>query len=191
MSDENKPPLLRDIFRYNDAFSENETRLVASRYDYLLNRRDQFQDRVRNGTLILNSVSLLGVLTALGTDMIGAGKFGVTISDLAFAAAAFILGLILGVAGMYAENLRLPGEAARQYDRLARQMRQRAILNEVANERNVELHKGLMDEVHAMPQSDFEVSHWSLAFTNFSAGAWLAGVALPLFSIISLIEWRF
>ena len=56
-----KPPLMSDVRRYLNSTNRHQLSIAETRYEYLLQRRDQLFDKVRNGLLALNSASLLAV----------------------------------------------------------------------------------------------------------------------------------
>lgn len=189
MAENDNTQLVRDLYRYNDSVSKEELRAAQARYDYLLQRRDQVNDRIRNGTIALNAVALLGVLTALSTDLVSGGSFGVSPGDLAFSASCFMVGLILAVVGIAAESWRIPGEAATQFALLSHHRRQRGVLDSAFRESSHEELTQAMEEIHELQAVDFEWSSLANWATNLSAGAWLAGMLLPLWKITELIAW--
>ena len=192
MSEEGTPPaLVRDLQRYVDSVAKSQLPVAQAHYAYLLERKDRSNDRIRTGLIVINSASLLGVLTALGTEAISSQQFGIGIGDLAFSASAFILGTMLAAAAVMVDSWRLPEEAAVQYDRVSRQENLRAALDTELNEDNLVNFRLRMEDVHALPQKDFEYSPIATVLTNFAGGAWLAGTTLPLFKIGALIDWAF
>jgi hypothetical protein len=182
-------PRIKDKYLYHDAISQHQLGASQARFDYLLARRDQINDRIRSGSIALNAASLVGIFTALSTDVISKGTFGLSIPDLAYSACCFMIGLIGGVLGIVFESYRIPQQAAEQYDRLSRQESYRGALNNHLSEPNEASFFRMMEELHALPPRDFEQSIVSNISTNFSGGAWIAGMSLPLWQIASMIKW--
>jgi hypothetical protein len=187
--DDNKISRIKDKYPYHDAVSQHQIGAAQARFDYLLARRDQINDRIRSGSLALNAASLVGVFTALSTDVIAKGTFGLSIGDFAYSACCFMVGLIGGVLGIVFESYRVPAQAATQFDRLSRQERYRGSLNNRITEKAEESFLKSMEDVHELPPCDFEQSKMATFSTNFSGGAWIAGMLLPLWKVGSLIVW--
>lgn len=181
--------LVRDVQAYLDSTVNSRLPRSAARYDYLLQRRDQTNDRIRTGLIVLNSASLLGVLTALGTDVIAEERFAIGISDLVFSACCFILGAIFAASAVMVESWRLPEEAAEQFDRLSRDEALRAALDNHLTEANLDSCRDRMQDVHQLPPADFQYSPSAMWLANMAGGSWLAGLVLPLWKIASLIVW--
>jgi len=182
-------PLIREMFRHANSLSENSLTAAEARYDYLIERRDRSNDRIRTGLIILNSASLLGVLTALGTDAIAAERFGIGITDLALSASTFILGTMLAATAVMIESWRLPSEAALQFDRLTREKLLRASLDVHLDEKGVTYFEERLASLHELPPKDFEFSRTANWLTNVAGGVWLAGMAIPLYRIGGLVDW--
>jgi hypothetical protein len=183
------PKPLREIHRYSASVSEFELPLARARYEYLYTRRDNYADRLRTGGLAFNAASLTAVLTALGNPMVAAGRFGLSTPDLALSACLFILGLMAGIVGIWLETNRLQHELATQFDRMSRQMRHQGCLALLASAENENQLQEAMGDNHALPPDDFRFS-WVAAFaTNLAGWLWLAGAAVPLWRVGSLIAW--
>ncbi|EKU74618.1 hypothetical protein HMPREF9718_02146 [Sphingobium yanoikuyae ATCC 51230] len=189
MTDGDFPRLVRDEQRYSDSLSKSHLPAARARYDYLLERRDKIQDQLRIGAMAVNAASLLGVLTALGTNLVSQSKFGVSISDLAYSAACFMLGTILAGAGAVIESWRVPGEAAEQFDRLSREESLRASLDTELNDLNRAQFIDQRDYLHELPPADFGYSLPAAWATTFAYGAWLAGMIMPLWRLSAMIKW--
>lgn len=187
--DKERPITVKDIYKFHAAISESQLPASRARYEYLLTRKDQISDRIRSGSIVLNAASLVGVFTALSTEAIAKGAFGITVPDLAFSACCFIIGLIGGVLGIVFESYRLPNEAAEQFDRLSRQENYNGTLNQIFTPENEENFRARMEDLHALPPRDFGFSLPSSLSVNFAGGAWIAGMLLPLWKVGSLIEW--
>jgi len=181
--------LVRDEQRYSDSLSRHQLPAARTRYEYLLERRDKIQDQLRIGAMAINAASLLGVFTALGTDVVSQAKFGVSVSDLAYSAACFILGTISAGVGAVIESWRVPAVAAEQFDRLSREESLRASLDNELNDQNRTHFKTQMDRLHELPPADFGYSLPATWATNLAYGAWLAGMLLPLWRLGTLIKW--
>ena len=189
MNESNTPRLVCDEQRYTDSLSRHQLSAARARYEYLLGRRDKLQDQLRVGALAINAASLLGVFTALGTDIVAQAKFGVSVSDLAYSAACFILGTIMAGMGAVIESWRAPGEAAEQFDRLSREENLRASLDSELNDETRVRFKTQRDHLHELPPADFNYSLPATWATNLAYGAWLAGMILPLWRLGALIKW--
>lgn len=189
MPDDQKPLLVRDLFRFSDSVSSHRLQAARARYQYLLERKDRTSDHIRTGLILLNAASLLGVLTALGTDVVAQDRFGIRVSDMAYSACCFMLGMIAAGLSVMIDSWRLPGEAATQFDRVSREENYRGVLDSESSEKNVALLGERMEEVHALPPADFGFSHAANITLNLAGGAWLAGILLPLWRVGSLIAW--
>jgi hypothetical protein len=185
---EPKPPLVRDVFRYHASISESQLPAARSRYDYLIARRDQINDRIRTGSLALNAASLVGVFTALSTSSIADGRFGISLVDLGYSAFCFMCGLIGSVLGIVFDSYRLDIEAAEQFDRLSRQERYRGALDAVLTKDAEDFLEESMNEVNQLPPQDFRQSLPSILAINFSGGAWIMGMLLPLWEVAKFLK---
>lgn len=175
--------LVRDVYRYHAAISESQLPAAQARYDYLLSRRDQINDRIRTGSLALNAASLVGVFTALSTNSIAEGHFGISIAELGYSALCFMVGLIGSVIGIVFDSHRLDIEVAEQFDRLSRQERYSGALNKHLTQEAEDFLKEQMEIVHALPPRDFNQSLISVLAINFAGGAWIAGISLPVWEV--------
>ncbi|GEM71133.1 hypothetical protein SAQ01S_08990 [Sphingomonas aquatilis NBRC 16722] len=61
-----------------------------ARYEYLVTRRDQMQDRLRFGAMALNGASLAGLMAAMGGDGKAASWAGLSGTVALWSATAFI-----------------------------------------------------------------------------------------------------
>lgn len=181
--------LVKDAQRFLASTTASRLHAAQNRYDYLIERRDRMNDRVRTGLILLNSASLLGVLTALGTELIATAEFGIDVADLAFSASCFITGSILAAAALMWETWTVAPQAAKQFDRLSRLENLQGTLDLELSGNSLDDCRKRMNEVHALPPEDFAFSHLANWLGNFAAGAWLAGMSLPLIRIASLIDW--
>lgn len=189
MNEKHAPRLVCEEQRYTDSLSKHHLPAARARYDYLIERRDKIQDQLRIGALAVNAASVLGIFTALGTNVVAQAKFGVSVSDLAFSAACFMLGIILAGTGAVFESWRVPGEAAEQFDRLCREENLRASLDTELTDQNREHFVKQRERLHELPPADFGYSLPAIWATNLAYGAWLAGMILPLWRLSALIKW--
>jgi hypothetical protein len=186
---DHKPPLMSDVRRYLDSTNKHQLSIAETRYEYLLQRRDQLFDKVRNGLLALNSASLLAVLTALGNPTVSSGKFGLSVNDLAAAACAFAVCLILACVGFWIETNRMQGEVATQFDRMLRHQNLRGMLDSTFTaEHDAQCHEA-MKEVHKLPPKDFGHSKFEIIVTNTAGGIWIGGMAVLIMRVGALIHW--
>jgi hypothetical protein len=182
-------PLVRDFHRYHGSLSDHQLPAARDRYEYLYKRRDELFDKVRNGMLVLNSASLLAVLTAINNEQVLKGKFGVTVTELAMAACAFALGLVLAAAGFFLEANRTQHEVALQFGRLICQMQLHSILDSRLTEESEEQFREIMQSVHELPPADFKYSLVALVATHSAGGLWVGGIALLVWKMSSVIGW--
>lgn len=184
-----KPPLLKDVFRYQAGVNAFELQLAKAKYEYLCSRRDNLFDKVRTGSIVLNAASLTAVLTALGNPVVAQGRFGLSTTVLAFSASAFIIGVVSGALGFWFEANRSHKELALQFERMSIQMNMHGFLESPETDNSVELLGQQISLSGEKPIQDFDISHAALIATNIAGGAWIAGALLPLWRIGSLVSW--
>ncbi len=171
---------LSDISPVNLAMHQFEQRAAEDELRYLMQRRDAQNEKIRFGLIALNGGSLLALMGALGGAGNAASWLGFTPQNALISSASFVLGLILsGIAVTSQQNLSVTeaGDASARVQTLRRLV---ALYDQEATPANHDHLGKAMAEFHNLPLTGFQFSNSAIWAQNFSAGAWLMGILLPL-----------
>lgn len=171
---------LSDISPVNLAMHQFEQRAAEDELRYLMQRRDAQNEKIRFGLIALNGGSLLALMGALGGAGNAASWLGFTPQNALISSASFVLGLILsGIAVTSQQNLSVieAGDASARVQTLRRLV---ALYDQEATPDNHDRLGNAMAEFHNLPLTGFQFSNSAIWAQNFSAGAWLMGILLPL-----------
>ena len=166
---------IRDLAPANGYDAAAEHTFARARYEYLIARRDQMQDRLRLGAMALNGATLAGLMAAMGEDGKAAAWIGLTQRVAVWSAAAFVSGIVCaGIAALIASNKYVTesGDAFAKYMTAKRL----AASFEASDWAHVET---AMEEHHALPLVDFQYSSAAIVLQNAAHGCWLGGIILP------------
>ncbi|WP_294211328.1 hypothetical protein [uncultured Sphingomonas sp.] len=167
---------IREHDAVNGYIAAADQNFSRARYEYLVTRRDQMQDRLRFGAMALNGASLAGLMAAMGGDGKAASWAGLSGTVALWSATAFILGITCaGVAALIASNKYTTesGDAFKRYMTAKR-------LAATYEGGDWDQASGAMEEHHESPLVDFQYSTASIALQNAAHGCWLAGICLPV-----------
>ncbi|WP_205480342.1 hypothetical protein [Sphingomonas arenae] len=171
---------LREILPVNAAMIGGEAEFARRRYEYLIARRDQLIDRMRFGALALNGASLVALFAALGGENNAATWLGFTQENARHSAIAFAVGAILAGVSVVIDSNQYRSEAGDAFARQAAASSLAARLEDRATDQSLQTLERETLEFQATPLVDFQHSIWSIILLNFSGGAWLAGILIPL-----------
>jgi hypothetical protein len=153
---------------------------VASRYEYLIERRDDLLDRIRFGSLKLNGASLLALLAALGGKGEAATWLGFTAQTTRISAALFLVGAIsAGISILLEANVHRT-QSGDAFQRLSAATLHRSSYDNADSPANDQLTGRLMIEYQKSPLVDFKFSAPALWAQSVSTGLWLAGIVVPM-----------
>ena len=175
---------LSDISPVNLAMHQFEQRAAEDELRYLMQRRDAQNDKIRFGLIALNGGSLLALIGALGGNGTAASWLGFTPQNALISSASFGLGLILsGIAVVCQQNLFVTeaGDASARVQVLRRLV---ALYDQQATPENHDRLGEAMKEFHDLSLTGFQFSYSSIVSQNFSAGAWVMGILVPLSSAL-------
>lgn len=169
-----------DADRINAASARAEAQFAERRYEYLIVRRDQAQDRLRTGSLALNGSSIVAMLALLGSEGQAVTWVGFTQDNTPVAACAFVLGTFLaGVSLLAAQNFFV-AEASDSFVRTSSARDWAASYEAPLTEDGWGRNREAMAKYHESPLVDFQYSTVSLWAQTLSGGCWLFGIITPL-----------
>lgn len=175
-----KPPILRDVDLTNGQSTVTDLAFSERRYEYLIAKRDQAQDRIRTGLLALNGASLVAMLALLGNDSKSASWIGVTADNARLSACAFAAGLLFAGISMIITGNLFVNEAGAAFARYMAARRVHAAYHAEANEQGWERITDALEQRAASPLVDFEYSVWAIAAHNISAACCFVGICVPI-----------
>jgi len=164
----------------NLTMHKHEREVADAEYRYLVQRRDEFSQKIRFGTLALNAGSLIALLGLVGGEGSAAIWLGFTKEIVLYSAIAFTVGLIFsGISINAQQNLMMKesGDAAQKAISLNGLV---ARYDGEHNEENNAEYGKHMNAYHEMPLTGFQYSNLAIWCQNFAGGAWLAGILMPL-----------
>jgi len=153
---------------------------------YYYDRRDKLFERIRFGVLTLNGASLIALISALGGTGAAATWLGFTQDNVIYSAAAFTLGTIAAGVGIAAQQFHYQREALDGFLRASALSSLAAHYERKASPEALDKHEQDMDALAKLPLTGFQHSHVAIWAQNFSQGAWLAGILVPLSTAIGL-----
>jgi hypothetical protein len=151
-------------------------------FRYLRQRRDALSEKLKLGLVGLNGASLVALLGALGGSGAGAAWIGLTPENALYSAGAFAVGLVLAGHSLNTAERAYGKESADAFARAGALLRLAAIYEHPSEKEQWDRYKQAMDDVHELPLVGFQWSWRSILAQNFSGGAWLFGIAVPLTS---------
>lgn len=181
-----QPPTLRNLDPYNARSYDLEAPFAERRYEYLVARRDQANDRLRTGSLALNGSSIVAMLATLSGDGTAARWIGLNESNTALTAAFFVVGAALAGASLVLTTGLFATESSDAFNRMLAARRVAASYEvEDTQESRIRAVDALV-EMHATPQVDFRYSRASIVTQSMGAGAWLAGMCIPITTALDI-----
>lgn len=179
---------IRQLSPVNARTFDLEAPFAERRYEYLIARRDQANDRIRTGSLALNGSSLVAMLALLSGEGKAAAWIGLTSHNTALTAAFFVVGAALSGSSIVAAGAQFATEAGDAFGRMLK-TRSAAAAHEAYDTQSgrtgvTEALAGL----HASPLVDFQYSPASIFLQSCGASAWIAGMCVPLASAFGLAE---
>jgi hypothetical protein len=164
-----------DSYAVNRASFKQQAELAERRFEYLIQKRDTMQGRVRLGVLTLNGASLVGIL-AIAKD--GAPlMLGLTSTALRYAAIGFVIGLIASALSIWIASLYEGRSSAFAFERMTKASMLLASFEAELNEENERRMMARMDEFHGTELSDFGYSKCAMWLQNLGGSFWLVAVA--------------
>lgn len=164
----------------NAASFSTQHELATKRFEYLIARRDQMQEKLQFGTLALNGGSLIGLITALSGEGSAAKWLGFDASSAPISAAAFVVGVVLCRLSLNIEHNRQSIEAGNAFARQSEASMLSALYKAPASKFVMEKIRDVMKRYHDLPLVDFDYSVVSITLKNFAGAAWVVGIAIPL-----------
>jgi hypothetical protein len=178
---------LREVFPVNLAMHELEQKSADEELRYLIERRDQTNDKIRFGVLTLNGGSLLALIGALGGEGKAAIWLGFTPKISLISACCFVTGLILTG---FAINVQLNQSTKESGDAVSRSITLRRLVSLYDQQATPENHNRLeetMNGLHKLPLTGFQFSETASIAQHTTSSAWLAGILIPLANVIETI----
>lgn len=173
-------PRIRDIDPVNARTQDIDVVFAERRYEYLIAKRDQLQDRLRTGSLALNGGSLVALMTMLGNEGKVAGWIGLNPHNSAVSAAFFALGVLLAGVSMMAADRVCTEESSKAFVRYMTVRRLAATYEALHSPEGWKSSQDAIEQASAAPLVDFEYSRLSIFAQNLSGGSWFVGMAVPL-----------
>ena len=181
-----EPGTVRHAEPVNAAMFAADVAFTASRFKYLISRRDQLLDRLRFGVLALNGASIVALLSALGGDGAAASWIGFNPPRARASAIAFVCGAVLaGAAKMVDANLYRKEAGDAEARRATASLLSALYEGPFTQEHHAQI-EPVMKRYHELPLVDFQYSLISIVLLNMGAGVWLFGVGLPLWAALGL-----
>lgn len=191
-----RPILMRDVYRYSDTINANELATADRRFEQLIERKERLVEQSRFGVLALNGASAAGILAEYEGVQRATGE------NPAIALAFFVVGMILSLLSILAETIFVGARAAEMFGHLSALRHMRGTLDERYTEKN---EQSLGEQLRVMQDrlartspnkielevenagfpSDFSYSPVALSTLNFAGGAWIGGAVLLLFALLS------
>lgn len=163
---------------------QNEAAFAAARFAYLVEKRDQLQDKLRFGLLALNGGSLVALLGALSGDGQAASWFGFTVENAKYSAALFASGIVAAGASAITQSNLFTKEAGDANSRRLAASWLASFHEADANDKNWDTLKTLLDDFSKAPLVDFQYSVAAIVLQNLAGSAWLAGILYPLCGVL-------
>ena len=177
----NEPVKIADASAVNIAMYVTEGEMAAKRVVHLMERRDRIAERLQFGVLALNGGSLIALIGALGGDGAAAAWLGFNPERVQQSAVAFVIGATAAAVSLVLEVNLAKVEAGHAEARFLTVTRLRALHEAPMTPENHERVGVAMKEYQALPLVGFQYSNPALWANALAGGAWLAGMAIPLF----------
>lgn len=166
-----------DCYSINRASFRDQGALATARFEYLVEKRDAVQSKIRFGALTLNGASLVGLSALLSTDMAAIAILGLTEPGLKASAWHFIGGMVAAVLSLWLVGNHVNGETAFAFDRMCKASWLNATMEGDMGPENEAKMFTAMDEFHECELTDFSYSRTAMFFSNLSGSLWIVGVA--------------
>lgn len=176
----NEVSRIRDADPVNARIQDIDVAFAERRYEYLIAKRDQLQDRLRTGSLALNGGSLVALMTMLGNEGKVAGWIGLNAHNSSVSAACFALGVLLAGISIAAADRVCTAESSKAFVRYMTVRRLAATYEASQSPGGWKSSQEALEEASKAPLIDFEYSHLSIFSQNLSGGSWFVGIAVPL-----------
>jgi hypothetical protein len=183
------PPKMRELYGYNAAIADEELSFATARCIDALDRRHRLQERVRFGTLALNSATLLALMTITANDSKNLTLIGLDAGTVVGAIALFILGTMLsGLAIWTSTNhyIEVTGSAA---EHVYAARHKKALFEMTAdNEADLKIKAAL--DLPARELWDYKFSKLDIILFNASGIMWLVGTGMLLLDLASDLNFK-
>lgn len=107
-----------DSYRVNRTNFTDQSDFAQKRFEYLVEKRDTLQGRIRFGALTLNGASLIGLSALLGDKSTAMELLGIDGSVAKVSAEMFIVGAILAAASIFWVGLTVNREVSSAFTRM-------------------------------------------------------------------------
>lgn len=184
------PPKIRDLFGYNAAIADEELSFATARCIYALDRRHRLQERVRFGSLALNSAALLALLSMAGGEHGKLTALGIGSDTVATGTALFIIGAILAGLAIWVSTNHFIEVTGLEVESLYAARKKKALFDSLSSEEVDRRIKAVLDEP-APEMGDFKYSKLDMFLTNGSGSMWLVGTGAILFDVMMKITGGF
>lgn len=182
----NSPTKIRDASPVNARTFDIDTPFAERRYEYLIAKRDQVQDRIRTGALALNGSALVAMMAMLADEAKAAKWIGLTDGNARLSAAAFTIGVLSAGVAFWAVNALFTEEAAAAFTRYMKTRQLTASYDGPTTEPGWNAARDALEEYAKSPLVDFRYSPTSILAQNISAACWVIGMVIPLFHSFGL-----
>lgn len=153
---------------------------------YLAERRDRFNEAKLFGLVTLNGGALLALLGALGGEGDAAKWLGFTSTNAVMSGAAFAVGLCLAGFAVNRQQALYSRETSDAFVRAIAYSRLTQRHKSISTKKEVDDFGTAMDDAASLPQVGFQYSTSGITAQSFSAGSWLFGIMVPLFTALGL-----
>ncbi|WP_157973143.1 hypothetical protein [Blastomonas sp. UPD001] len=164
-----------------DNFIRHQLHHEAAEADrrYMLQRRDQFSERLILGVLALNGGSLVALLGVLGSKST-ASALGFTPGISIFSVSAFVVGIVLsGFAANQRETVYM-NEASDAGVKVHALVSLTSHRDDQLTNDNWARYGASLDEMRDVPVVGFQWNALSIYARHLAGGAWLSGITAPL-----------
>jgi len=169
-----------DIYSINRTNFSDQSDFAAQRFEYLVEKRDTLQGRIRFGALTLNGAALIGLTALLGDKSSAVALLGFDASIAKTSAAMFIVGAIFAAASIFWVGLTANAEVASAFTRMQKAQWLKATFDGELNDHNQTVMCNAMEEFHKAEITDFDYSRVALVSQSVAAACWLVGMIYPL-----------
>lgn len=173
-------PKLKEVNPFGYELNLQNRNISLGERDYLIQRRDQLQDKINFGLIALNGASLVALLSLLAGKGEASKALGFSGFNALWSATGFTVGLLLAAYAIARSHSVSIDEASNANTRL---IKLSALVAHYENETSTEVferNEELFNNYVAVPLTGFTYSRRAILAQSFSAWAWFFGLVTPL-----------
>jgi len=179
-------PALREIYRANATFADEEFSRTTRRYEQSVERRDKLRERTRFGLLALNAASFVALLSSLGSQWVT--KLPIDEADIAQIMLCFLVGLMARAIAIWWSGITATRDAVSDFENLLEVLQRKAEYDGAATADAEEKLVNRPAPEWKIPP-DYRWSKIDNLLTNLAGATWLSAVGGIAWKVAQHVEW--